>query len=136
VSRRNGELDPVFEQLMARLVGLEPRAGYSRLEQIPFLSDDELAAVLDHIADNCPEDFAKLLDADTLGAFATSLRSKILTPLMRNAAMGQTLYPKVQASARAWLVRYADEECVAEQANQTAEDRRDIARAYLPGGDL
>jgi hypothetical protein len=133
--RRNGILDLVFERLMAKLVQDEPRHGYVKIEQIPLLEDDELAAVLDHIAECSPEDFAKLIDADLLTDWAQALRVTLFTPMVRNAAMGEILKGRLQTSARFWLVEYAATECQVLEDQLPDYDRAELERARA-GGDL
>ena len=129
--RRNGNLDLVFEHLMARLVADEPRHGYTKIEQIPVLEDNQLAAVLDYISECRPEDFRELIDADLLGDWAQVLRVTLFTPMVKNAAMGEILKVRLQASARLWLVEYASEECQV----LLDYDRRELER-LCAGGDL
>lgn len=109
--RRVGDLDPAFEALMAKLVRDEPRRGYSAIEHVPPLGDEELAAVVGYVAEVRPEDFRELLNADALEDFAQALRVRLFTPMVRNAAMGEILRGRLDAAARLWLVTYAAEEC-------------------------
>jgi hypothetical protein len=133
--RRVGNLDPVFEGLMAKLVADEPRHRYTRIDQVPLLEDDELAAVIDHISENSSEDLEKLIDADMLHDWAVLLRARLLTPMVRNAAIGELARIRLQASARLWLVRYAHDECQAILEQMPDYDREQIKRGRA-GGDL
>lgn len=121
---------------MLKLVENEPNNGYSRIDHIPPLSDDELAAVVDHIGECCPEDFADFVSGEALGFWAIALRSPMLTPMTRNACLGEMLRSRLQASARSWLIAYADDECETSRRHQNEFDRKALERARLPGGDV
>jgi hypothetical protein len=113
--RRAGDLDPIFESLMTRLITDEPNSGYTAIHHIPELTDEELASVIAHVSECCPEDFESLIDADTLFDFSQALQLTQIKPLIRNAALGEVLKDRLHSCARQWLVRYADDECYAVQ---------------------
>ena len=73
----------------------------------------------------------ELIDADLLGDWAQVLRVTLFTPMVKNAAMGEILKVRLQASARLWLVEYASEECQV----LLDYDRRELER-LCAGGDL